>query len=215
MSRLSEEKSSLLYKILRFSFVYKTMQFLVTKKNTYKFIYETILKTDENSIVLDCGCGPAQYRNLIKCSKYVGIDFNEKYIARAIKKYPKDNFYLSDISTFGFEKSEKFSHIFLIGLLHHLNDDNASKLIKNLAKQLDNNGKIVSIDPLYDYEKKDIYSRMANYFASKDRGNFVRTEKEYKKLINAKFLKIESSVYEKLLRMPWFHYVMYIYNKKN
>ena len=73
--------------------------------------------------VLDCGCGPAQYRNLIKCSKYVGIDFNEKYIARAIKKYPKDNFYLSDISTFGFEKSEKFSHIFLIGLLHHLNDD--------------------------------------------------------------------------------------------
>jgi hypothetical protein len=56
---------------------------------------------------------------------------------------------------------------------------------------------------------------MANYFASKDRGNFVRTEKEYKKLINAKFLKIESSVYEKLLRMPWFHYVMYIYNKKN
>ena len=187
----------------------------MTKKNTYKFIYETILKTDENSVVLDCGCGPAQYRNLIKCSKYVGIDFNEKYIEKAIKKYPNDYFYLSDISTFGFDKSEKFSDIFLIGLLHHLNDDNSTKLINNLAKQLDSNGKIVSIDPLYDYEKKDTYSRLANYFASKDRGNFVRTENEYKKLIDDKFLKVESRIYEKLLRMPWFHYVMYIHNMKN
>ena len=193
----------------------KLYSFLWQKKNTYKFIYETILKTDENSVVLDCGCGPAQYRNLIKCSKYVGIDFNEKYIEKAIKKYPNDYFYLSDISTFGFDKSEKFSDIFLIGLLHHLNDDNSTKLINNLAKQLDSNGKIVSIDPLYDYEKKDTYSRLANYFASKDRGNFVRTENEYKKLIDDKFLKVESRIYEKLLRMPWFHYVMYIHNMKN
>ena len=35
-----------------------------------------------------------------------------KNIEKAIKKYPNDYFYLSDISTFGFDKSEKFSDNF-------------------------------------------------------------------------------------------------------
>ncbi len=213
MNNLSEEKNSILYKLLRFTFIYRTFQYLSHKKNTYKFIYQNIVKTEQQSIVLDCGCGPAQYRELIKCKKYVGIDFNEKYINKAIKKFPKDDFFISDIVNFDFKRTEKFSQILLLGLLHHLNDHNSKNLINILKNQLKDDGKIVTFDPLYVFDKKDTYTKLANYFASKDRGNYVRTEDEYKKLIDLNLLEVETEIHEKLLRIPWIHYVMYIKNK--
>lgn len=210
----SEEKNSILYKILRFSFVYKTFQFLVARKDTYQIIFQNIFQTDENSIVLDCGCGPAQYRNLIKCSKYVGIDFNQKYIQKAISKFPDDKFYLSDISNFDFKEDDKYSHIILLGLLHHLNDTNAKNLLNKLLKQLTDNGKVVTIDPIYIFNKNGFYPKIANYLAFKDRGNYVRTKEEYDQLIDSKSASLQSKAYEKLLRVPLFHYVMYIYVAK-
>ena len=213
MNILSEEKDTFLYKLLKYAFVYRASQYLTHKKNTYKFIYQNIVKTDQESIVLDCGCGPAQYRELIKCTKYVGIDFNEKYINKAIKKFPKDDFFVSDIVNFDFKRTEKFSQILLFGLLHHLNDQNAKKLINILKNQLKEDGKIITFDPLYVFDKKDTYTKLANFFASKDRGNYVRTEEEYKKLIDLNLSEVETKIYEKLLRIPWIHYVMYIKNK--
>ncbi len=215
MNNLSEEKNSIFYKLLRFTFIYRTFQFLVTKQNTHKFIYQNIFKTNTNSIVLDCGCGPSQYRELIECSKYIGIDFNQKYINEARKKFPDDTFFVSDIIDFDFENTEKFSHVLLLGLLHHLNDENSKKLINKLIKQLSNDGMIVTIDPIFVRERKDIYANLGNFLASKDRGNYVRTEKEYKELIDLNIMKLNSRVYERLLRVPWFHYVMYIKNKTN
>lgn len=213
MDNLAEEKNSFLYKLLKYPFVYKSLQFTTHKKNTYRFIYQNILKTDKESIVLDCGCGPAQYRELINCKKYVGIDFNDKYIKKAIKKFPKDDFFISDIVNFDFKRTEKFSHIILFGLLHHLNDENSKMLINLLKSQLKKDGNIVTFDPVYVFEKQDIYTKLANYFASKDRGNYVRTEENYKKLIDSNSSEITTEIHKKLMRLPWIHYVMYIKNK--
>lgn len=208
---MEQEKNSLIYKLLRFSFVYKTYQFLVIRKSTYKFIYQNIFKTDNTSIVLDCGCGPAQYRNLIKCSKYIGIDFNKKHIEMARKKFSNDTFYIDDILNFDFKKITGYSDVLLFGLLHHLNDSNAKELIKNLSNNLKDDGKIVSIDPVY-MESRNIYISVANFIASKDQGNFVRTEKEYIKLIDPSIFRTETKIYDNLLRIPFHHNVMYIHN---
>ena len=73
---MQEEKNSFIYKLLRLSFVYKTYQSLVTKSDTYRIVYKEIFNFKKNSVVLDCGCGPAQYRNLIQTKNYTGVDFN-------------------------------------------------------------------------------------------------------------------------------------------
>ncbi len=206
---MKEEKNSIVYKILRISFVYRTYQFVVIKKSTYKFIYQNIFKTDENSIVLDCGCGPAQYRKLIQSKKYIGIDFNPKHIQAAKKNHPNDTFYEGDLSKFDFQTIEKFSDILLFGLLHHLNDENAKNLINKLINQLKSNGKIVAIDPLY-VEKKNFYDSFANFVASKDQGNFVRQENEYRSLVDSKLATVETKIYKNLLRIPFYHHILNI-----
>ena len=86
-------------------------------------------------------------------------------------------------------------------------------LINTLKGQLKKDGNIVTFDPLYVFDKQDTYTKFANYFASKDRGNYVRTEDNYKKLIDLNSSEITTEIHEKLLRLPWIHYVMYIKNK--
>lgn len=206
---MDEEKKSLIYKILRLSFVYKAFQFVIIKSSTYKFVYQTIFKTNPNSVVLDCGCGPAQYRKIIKCKKYIGIDFNLKHIQTAKKNYPDDEFYFGDLSNFNFKEIGNFSDILLFGLLHHLNDENAKKLIDKLIEQLESNGKIVAIDPLY-VEKNSLFDAVANFIASKDQGNFVRTENEYIDIVNHKMASTNTTIYSNLLRVPFYHHIMNI-----
>lgn len=206
---MKEEKNSLIYKILRLSFVYRTYQYLVIKKSTYNFIYQYIFKTNENSIVLDCGCGPAQYRKLIKSKKYIGVDFNPNHIQTAKKNYPNDIFYEGDLSKFDFQIIGKVTDVLLFGLLHHLNDENAKNLINNLLNQLEKNGKLTAIDPVYVIQK-NFYDSFANFIASKDQGNYVRKENEYRKLVNSELATVETQIYKNLLRIPFYLHILKI-----
>ena len=67
---------------------------------------------------------------------------------------------------------------------NHLNDKNVRTLLDNLILNLKMEGKIMSIDPVYIKSDLDLYTKIANFIASKDQGNYVRTEKEYKNLFN-------------------------------
>lgn len=212
MERAQEEKNSFLYKLLRFTIVYRTYQKLVIKKSTYNFIYKNIFKTNSRSIVLDCGCGPAQYRKLIDCKKYVGIDFNKKHIQTAEKRFPLDTFINDDVLNINLSKFEKFTDILLFGLIHHLSDENSKTLINKLSAHLEVGGKIVTIDPVY-VNGNSIYKKLANFVASKDQGNFVRSQNEYLELLKPSNLEIISKIYNRLLRIPFHHHIMYIQNK--
>tara|TARA_B100001121_G_scaffold307190_1_gene328151 strand:+ start:844 stop:1476 length:633 start_codon:yes stop_codon:yes gene_type:complete len=208
---MNEEKNSFLYKLLRLPFVYKSYQALITKSNTYEVIYKNIFQSNEGSVVLDCGCGPAQYRKYIECKKYYGIDFNEKHIKKAIKANPGDSFINGNVVNYDFSELPEFTDVLIFGLLHHLNDKNASRLIEKLSSQIKEGGKLVAIDPLYVEENKSTYNKISNFIASKDQGNFVRNEFEYIELVNTKNTKIKQKKFKNLLRIPFHHNVLYIY----
>lgn len=205
---MQEEKNSFLYKLFRLTFVYKAYQSLVTKSDTYNIVYQEIFKFQKNSVVLDCGCGPAQYRDLIQTKNYTGIDFNKNHIDKARKRFPNDKFIHGDVLNVSFSEDGPYSEIILFGLLHHLNDSN----VKDLGLHLKEGGKIMTIDPVYMNDNLDPYKRIANFIASKDRGNYVRTEKGYKILFKSMNFKVETKVYKNLLRIPFFHNVMYLTN---
>mgnify|MGYP000057699041 CR=1 FL=1 len=210
---MEEEKNSLIYRLLRFTIFYKAYQNLVTKKNTYTFIYQEIFNFQENSIVLDCGCGPAHYRDLINTNDYTGVDFNKNHIMKAKKKFPLDKFIHGDVLNVDIASGGPYSEIILFGLLHHLNDKNVRTLLDNLILNLKMEGKIMSIDPVYVKSDLNLYTKIANFIASKDQGNYVRTEKGYKNLFNSMNLTIKTKVYKNLLRIPFFHNVMHISHK--
>jgi hypothetical protein len=93
----------------------------------------------------------------------------------------------------------------MIGVLHHLDDLTCKKLFKDLYDKLSKGGEIFTLDPVYIQKQRLI----AKYLASKDKGDFVRKPIDYENLIPKSF-KIQSSVINNLLRVPYDHYFMKI-----
>jgi len=111
---------------------------------------------------------------------YLGIDNNEKYLKDLSKKWSKYKFLNLDV-----EKQETLkiindyepNFIFINGAIHHL-DDTTINSIKFLVNKFKNSF-FLSVDPI----------RFNNNFINKiminmDRGKFIRTDREYKKLMN-------------------------------
>ena len=111
---------------------------------------------------------------------YLGIDNNEKYLKDLSKKWSKYKFLNLDV-----EKQETLkiindyepNFIFINGAIHHL-DDTTINSIKFLINKFKNSF-FLSVDPI----------RFNNNFINKvminmDRGKFIRTDGEYKKLMN-------------------------------
>ena len=193
-----------IYKILEFPIVYDFYQSLVTAKNASTTLFKNFIDTSEDLIVLDCGCGTSKYRELIDAKKYIGLDFNSSYIEEARSKFPKDTFKVADLTKLQTIDYEKVDRIILLGIIHHLDNNESMVLLDKLYSLLTENGVIYTLDPLFVSVEKTS-DRIANFIASKDRGQYVREEKEYLKLFSYKIEKIEKTVFNNLLRIPFYH----------
>ena len=86
-----------------------------------------------------------------------------------------------------------------LGVLHHLDDDEALTLFQIARDALKPGGKLVTIDGVY----TDDQPHVVKYLLSRDRGRFVRSEAGYRELASKVFSNIESSVRHDLLRIPY------------
>ena len=94
---------------------------------------------EKNSTVLDIGCGNGGFFNILKKLKknvqYAGLDFNEKMIFNAKKKFPNLKFYHYEDIKYKIYLKKKFDYVLIFGVLH-LNNNwkkiliNAKKIIK-------------------------------------------------------------------------------------
>ncbi len=194
----------LFYKILENPIIYDFYQNLVSTKNMWSTVFKSFIDTSEDFIVLDCGCGTSKYRELIDAKKYIGLDFNSSYIEEARSKFPNDTFKVADLTNLQTIDYEKVDRIILLGIIHHLDNNESMVLLDKLYSLLTENGVIYTLDPLFVSIEKTS-DRIANFIASKDRGQYVREEKEYLKLFSYKIEKIEKTVFNNLLRIPFYH----------
>lgn len=193
-----------IYKILEIPIIYDFYQNLVSTKKTWRTVFKSFIDTSEDLIVLDCGCGTSKYRELIDAKKYIGLDYNSSYIEEAKANFPNDTFKVADLTKLHTKKYEKVDRIILLGIIHHLNDSESRSLIDKLYDLLNENGIIYTLDPLFVSIKKPS-DRIANFIASKDRGQYVREEEEYLKLFSPKIKNIEKRVFNNLLKIPFYH----------
>jgi hypothetical protein len=171
--------------ILEHPFFYRLYQSIVrTKKNEYLFfnyIFSRIAKKKPIRM-LDICSGDSHVLSYVNehVDDYLGIGNNEKYLKDLSKKWSKYKFLNLDV-----EKQETLkiindyepNFIFINGAIHHL-DDTTINSIKFLVNKFKNSF-FLSVDPI----------RFNNNFINKiminmDRGKFIRTDREYKKLMN-------------------------------
>src|SRR3990167_1781795 len=88
---------------------------------------------DERSNVLDVGCGVGAYLEYLK-GNITGIDYDQKNLEEAKKRFPKVQFIRHDCNHVPFPVKEKFDLILCFEVIEHLKRDESLKLMRELER---------------------------------------------------------------------------------
>ena len=131
---------------------------------------------------------------------YLGLDRNEAYIKAAQKRFSRsEGFFHGDVSTISERDLGEFDVVFCLGVRHHLDDATAVGLLKQIQGILAPGGRFVSHDPVV----VEGQSKMARWFVSHDRRQFVRTHSEIEALAKTCFPTVSSIIDSQSLRIPF------------
>ena len=155
--------------------------------------------------MLDLGCGTARVLDFLPPLEYHGLDSNPAYIRFAQKKWKgRASFVCTDLCGSPWPVQGLFDRVMAAGVLHHLSDEEARKMLENARRLLKPHGKLVSFDGCYEEHQ----SPAARALLSMDRGKYVRNEKSYLALAHSVFRKASARIERRFLRLPYSHLIM-------
>lgn len=192
-------------RVLAIPAIYRLLGKVLSRNSRLRFVDEYV-RPQMGSRILDLGCGPGDILEYLKDVDYVGLDMNFAYIESANQRYgDRATFLCKEVGGSGGSLSElpPFDIVLASGLVHHLNDAEAIGFFELTRSVLRSGGKLVTIDPCYVKGQSPI----ARSLISMDRGQCVRTKKEYTALASAVFNDMRITVLHDLLRIPYTHII--------
>ncbi len=185
---------------------YITLQKVVgADRLRYRCIEAAQLKPGDT--VLDIGCGPAYYFDkLPQPVQYHGFDTEPRYVDWANRKWGGRG---ATIHLGVFDGGQaatlpKVDAVLLLGLLHHLSDDDSTQLLRLAGSVLAPGGRVVSVDTCFE----PVQGRVSRWMSENDRGEFVREPKEFEDLARGGFASVEGYVERKATRIPGSFWMM-------
>ena len=130
--------------------------------------------------IIDLGCGTGIYARFFTPETYVGIDINPEYIAAARVKFPQHPFHVQDALSSPFSAGE-FDAGMISGVLHHLNDDDADRALREIARLVRPGGRVVIWE---DIPARRRWNLIGHLIHRLDLGAHIRTPAEYQALIS-------------------------------
>ena len=196
--------------LLRLPAGYRLFRWLVGGESAWKIYLAEYVKPAPGDKILDIGCGPADVLNYLPAVNYTGLDISPEYIDSARKRFgAKGRFLCGDVGLTTIEGEQgTFDLVLATGVIHHLDDAQATKLFDLAHLVLRPTGYLVTCDGCHVSQQ----SRIARWLLAKDRGKFVRTREEYLRLAGARFSKVEPQLRHDLLRIPYTHLIMRCFN---
>lgn len=186
--------------ILDRPFFYELFHSIVGAHERSKLLIREFIRPHEGDRILDIGCGPGSMLPYLPETRYVGVDMNESYIDVARRRYGhRGNFICDRVSAQSSKALGEFDVVLALGLVHHLEDDEARDLFKMAYVLLRPGGRLVTMDGCYAQDQ----SAAARFLLSRDRGRFVRTPSEYMDLAREKFSDIDPVIRHDALRIPY------------
>lgn len=122
----------------------------------------------------------------------------------ARKSFPHAQFVCERVSQFSLAKQQSFDAVLAIGIVHHLDDQEARQLFQIAYDALESGGKLVTFDGVWTSDQ----SPVGRWFLVRDRGGYLRTEAEYVQIASAVFANVRASVRHDLLRIPYTHLIL-------
>lgn len=156
--------------------------------------------------ILDLGCGPASIlEHLPRYVEYCGIDVDRGYIVDARKKHgDRATFYCMPLESIYDKEISGYDLVMGLGVLHHLDDENANAFFSLAASATHDEGRCLTIDPC---KVKDQHF-FARWLIGLDRGRNVRNADGYAALAKPYFKRLSQTLRHDLLRLPYTHYIM-------
>lgn len=177
--------------ILSLPIVYNAFQYLMGAKKGKKFFVLNYMKPSNGDNILDIGCGPAEILNYLPEVNYWGFDISEIYIAKAKSKFQRfGTFCCKNLTVQDLGNLPEFDIVIATGVLHHLDDVEAKKLVCLAYKALKPGGRFVTVDPCLQKGQNPV----ARFLIKLDRGQNVRNHKAYVDLVSSIFQKIDTEV---------------------
>jgi len=195
------QKNKGIYSLFSNTFFYSLIQRIMSATSFREKIIKKYV-TNHNIKVLDVGCGPAEILGALPKISYYGFDINPLYIKSAKKKYGnRGKFFCKKFTINDTKRLPKFDCVFLLGILHHLNDKEINMLMINIKKVLKRRGSIITLDNIFIKNQNLI----AKFLIAMDKGDNIRSKNGYLSLLKKHFKKINSKVYhQKFIPYTWF-----------
>ena len=164
----------------------------------YRCLDELALK--DGDTVIDVGCGPAYYFPRLPAVTYYGFDTSERYIAHARKRFGSERAHFST-EIFGeahLGVIPPADAVLLLGLLHHLSDEDSRALLRVAAAALAPGGRVIAVDTCYEPGQ----GRISTWMSDNDRGEHVRTPEAFVALARESFGEVDGEVIDDAIRVP-------------
>jgi cyclopropane fatty-acyl-phospholipid synthase-like methyltransferase len=190
--------------VLAIPAIYKLWGNLVGGSATTRALVREYIRPEADAQTLEIGCGPGNIVPYLPQSGYLGFDLSAEYIEEARRRFPRAKFICERVSKFSLSQQHSFDLVIAIGIVHHLDDAEARQLFEIAHQALRPSGRLVTVDGVFTNDQ----SAAARWLLARDRGEYVRSEREYVKIASEVFKNVKPIVRHDLLRIPYTHLIL-------
>jgi cyclopropane fatty-acyl-phospholipid synthase-like methyltransferase len=163
------------------------------------------VKPTEGDRILDIGCGTGDILDHLPPVDYTGFDLSDDYVRAARARYGnRGAFRQADVLDADLSDEPPFDVVIAMGILHHLDDDRARRLVDMACAALRPEGRLVTWDGTF----VDGQPRAARWLIERDRGEYVRGPEGYATIARHVFPDVGVQIVNDGLRVPYTHCVL-------
>src|SRR5437764_11008412 len=143
------QRTSGAYRLVGFPQFYRALQETLGGPGARRRMIDTLMRPPAAGRILDLGCGAAHVLHLLPLQcEYTGIDANARHIEAARISYgSRGTFLCGDFSLARQLQNKRFDLVVMLGLLHHLGDDEAVTALRLAGDLLAPGGRVFTLDP--------------------------------------------------------------------
>jgi SAM-dependent methyltransferase len=131
--------------------------------------------------------------------RYVGFDTAPRYIDYARKRWgDRAEFRCAVFTEEQLATLPPADAVLMLGLLHHLSDQESRDLLALVARALAPGGRVISVDTCYEPSQ----GRISRWMSDNDRGEFVREPAGFTALAQAEFDDVAGELITDVTRIP-------------